>query len=96
MQPQPKLLQITEEPQGPGDSLRRPWFHSLFNRHCVPGGAPGVDVKCWVSPGFDPGCVTCHIKSPSLGLCVHNCKMGRLGLVTLMVLLALRIYEAGS
>lgn len=64
MQPQPKLLQITEEPQGPGDSLPRPWFHSLFNRHCVPGGAPGVDVKCWVSPGFDPGCVTCHIKSP--------------------------------
>lgn len=24
-----------------------PYFHSLFNRHWVPGGAPWLDVKCW-------------------------------------------------
>lgn len=45
------------------------------------------------SPGFaTPSCGTCHITSPPW-LFVHNYKMGRLGLMTLKILLALRIYE---
>lgn len=44
------------------------------------------------SPGFaTPGCGTCHIMSPPW-VSVHNYKMDSLGLVTLKILLALRIY----
>lgn len=60
-------------------------------------GSGGTEPRVlgWSSPLCDSWLCDLPHYARSLGLRVHNYKMGRLGLVTLKVLLALRIHEAG-